>query len=39
LISAGHSAKDVHAAAKDAGVPDALIVLVEPPDTLPFAGF
>ena len=39
LISAGLSAKEVHAAAKAAGVPYALIVLVEPPDTLPFAGF
>ena len=39
LISAGRSAKEVHAAAKAAGVPHALIVLVEPPDRLPFAGF
>ncbi|HEU0179335.1 MAG TPA: DUF5678 domain-containing protein [Blastocatellia bacterium] len=39
LISAGQSAKEVHAAAKAAGVPHALIVLVEPPDTPPFAGF
>jgi hypothetical protein len=39
LISAGRSAKEVHAAAKDAGVPHALVVLVEPPDTPPFAGF
>lgn len=39
LISAGRSAKDVHTAAKDAGVPHALIVLVEPPDMPPFAGF
>ncbi len=39
LISAGHSAKEVHTAAKAAGVPHALIVLVEPPDALPFAGF
>ena len=39
LISAGLSAKEVHAAAKAAGVPYALIVLVEPPDALPFAGF
>ena len=39
LISAGLSAKEAHAAAKAAGVPYALIVLVEPPDTLPFAGF
>lgn len=39
LISAGSSAKEVHAAAKAAGTPYALIVLVEPPDTPPFAGF
>jgi hypothetical protein len=39
LISAGSSAKEVHAAAKAAGVRHALIVLVEPPDTPPFAGF
>jgi hypothetical protein len=39
LISAGCSAKEAHAAAKTAGVPYALIVLVEPPDTPPFAGF
>jgi hypothetical protein len=39
LISAGRSAKEVHAAAKAAGVSHALIVLVEPPDTPPFAGF
>ncbi len=39
LISAGLSAKEVHAAAKAAGVPYALIVLVEPPDALSFAGF
>jgi len=39
LISAGGSAKEVHTAAKAAGVPHALIVLVEPPDALPFAGF
>jgi hypothetical protein len=39
LISAGCSAKEVHAAAKAAGVPHALIVLVEPQDTPPFAGF
>jgi len=32
LVSAGRSAKEVHAAAKAAGVPHALIVLVEPPD-------
>jgi hypothetical protein len=39
LISVGRSAKEVHAAAKTAGVPDALIVLVDPPDMPPFAGF
>jgi hypothetical protein len=39
LISAGRSAKEVHAAAKAAGVSHALIVLVEPPDMPPFAGF
>ena len=39
LISAGRSAKEVHTAAKTAGFPHALIVLVEPPDALPFAGF
>lgn len=39
LIRAGRSAKEVHAAAKAAGVHHALIVLVEPPDTPPFAGF
>ena len=39
LISAGRSAKEVHTAAKAVGVPHALIVLVEPPDALPFAGF
>ena len=39
LISAGHSAKEVHEAAINAGFPDALIVLIEPPDALPFAGF
>jgi len=39
LIKAGRSAKEVHAAANAAGVPHALIVLVEPPDTPPFAGF
>jgi hypothetical protein len=38
LISAGRLAKEVHIAAKAAGVPHALIVLVEPPDALPFAG-
>ncbi len=39
LISTGQSAKEVHEAAISAGFPDALIVLVEPPDALPFAGF
>ncbi len=39
LIKAGRTAKEVHAAANAAGVPHALIVLVEPPDTPPFAGF
>jgi hypothetical protein len=39
LISAGRSAKEVHSAVKAAGVPHALIVLVESPDTPPFAGF
>src|SRR5262245_6480659 len=39
LIKAGSSAKEVHAAANAAGLPHALIVLVEPPDTPPFAGF
>lgn len=39
LISAGQSAKEVHEAAIRAGFSDALIVLVEPPDALPFAGF
>ncbi|HKX31036.1 MAG TPA: hypothetical protein VJ302_25325, partial [Blastocatellia bacterium] len=37
LIKAGRSAKEVHAAANAAGVPHALIVLVEPPDTPPYA--
>jgi hypothetical protein len=39
LIKAGRSAKEVYAAANAAGLPHALIVLVEPPDTPPFAGF
>jgi hypothetical protein len=39
LISAGGSAKEVHVAAKAAGVSHALIILVEPPDTSSFVGF
>ncbi len=36
LISHGTDLKDVHAAAKAAGHPDALLELVEPSDALPF---
>lgn len=39
LISSGPSAKEVYAAAKAAGVMDALIVKIESRDRLPFAGF
>lgn len=39
LVAASASAKDVLAAAKAAGVADALIVRVESRDALPFAGF
>ncbi len=39
LISSGSSAKEVFAAALAAGVMDALIVKIESPDALPFAGF
>ena len=39
LIASGSSAKEVYAAARAAGVADALIVKVEARDALPFAGF
>jgi Family of unknown function (DUF5678) len=39
LVAASANAKEVLAAAKAAGVADALIVRVEPRDALPFAGF
>jgi hypothetical protein len=39
LSSAGHSAKEVHDAARAAGLPDTLIVKVIPRDRLHFAGF
>jgi Family of unknown function (DUF5678) len=39
LIKAGRSAKEVHDFAKSVGIPGPLIVLVEPHDNPPFAGF
>jgi hypothetical protein len=39
LIQAGSSAKEVHDVARAQGIPHALIILVEPLDALPFAGF
>jgi hypothetical protein len=39
LVAASTNAKDVLAAARAAGVGDALIVRVESRDALPFAGF
>ena len=39
LVAASTNAKDVLAAAKAAGIADALIVRVESRDALPFAGF
>lgn len=39
LVAASTNAKDVLAAARAAGVADALIVRVESRDALPFAGF
>lgn len=39
LIRAGATIKEVHEAAIAAGIDDALIVLVESPNALPFAGF
>lgn len=39
LISSGSDATAVYAAAKAAGIADALLFKVEPRDALPFAGF
>ena len=39
LIASGQDLKQVAATARRSGVPDALMMRVEPKDTLPFAGF
>ncbi|SRR6266498_3728465 len=39
LIASGDDLKRVVRTAREAGAPDALMVLVEPSDALPFAGF
>ena len=39
LIASGHDLKQVATTARRSGVPDALMMCVEPNDALPFAGF